>query len=108
MPTAGAPREDRLITLRCHALAVEQMCATLTEEVSRLSVEVAVLAEHPTVPPLSVSVDQASRLLGIGRSTMFGLLESGEVRSVKVGGRRLIPMRALDDFLSGDFVAEAG
>jgi excisionase family DNA binding protein len=47
-----------------------------------------------------VSVDEAALMLGVGRSTMYELLETGRVRSVKVGSRRLIPVTALNDFLA--------
>ena len=57
--------------------------------------------------PLSVSVEEAARLLGLGRSNLFKLMESGELRSVKVGSRRLVPRRALEEFLAGHDVSAA-
>ncbi len=57
--------------------------------------------------PLSVSVEEAARLLGLGRSNLFKLIESGELRSVKVGSRRLVPRRALEEFLAGPDVSAA-
>jgi excisionase family DNA binding protein len=47
------------------------------------------------------SVDEAMERLGVGRSTVFGLVRSGQLRSVKVGRRRLIPEQALVDFIDG-------
>jgi excisionase family DNA binding protein len=38
--------------------------------------------------------------LGIGRSTVFGLLASRELRSVKIGRRRLVPEQAIIDFVA--------
>ena len=46
---------------------------------------------------------------GLGRTTVFGLISSGELRSVKVGRRRLVPAAALDEYianLTGDNVDE--
>lgn len=46
---------------------------------------------------------------GLGRTTVFGLISSGELRSVKVGRRRLVPAAALDEYianLTGDNASE--
>lgn len=46
---------------------------------------------------------------GLGRTTVFGLISSGELRSVKVGRRRLVPAAALDEYianLTGDNATE--
>lgn len=37
--------------------------------------------------------------LGVGRSTVFELIASGELRSVKVGRRRLVSEAALTEFI---------
>lgn len=42
------------------------------------------------------TVEVAARLLGIGRTTMYGLLRSGEVTSVKLGRRTLVPDREIE------------
>lgn len=49
--------------------------------------------------PLLLSVDEAARLLGIGRTVVYRLLSQGNLRSVKVGGRRLVPRSAVDAFV---------
>ena len=38
--------------------------------------------------------------LHVGRSTAFGLVASGELRSVRIGRRRLGPAEALDHFIA--------
>ena len=50
--------------------------------------------------PLLLSVEEAARLLGIGRTVAYRLLSQGELRSVKVGGRRLIPRVAVEIFIA--------
>lgn len=40
-------------------------------------------------------------LLGLGRSTVYNLLRSGELRSVRVGRRIIVPAAAVADFLAG-------
>lgn len=45
-----------------------------------------------------LTVDEAARRLGIGRSFLYSLLRSGEVDSVKIGRSRRIPVKALQAF----------
>jgi excisionase family DNA binding protein len=45
-----------------------------------------------------VSVEGFSRAIGVSRSTGYTLLDSGQVRSVRFGARRLIPTAELDRF----------
>lgn len=45
---------------------------------------------------LLLSVVEAARRLGIGRTLMYELLGSGQIRSVHVGRLRKIPVEALD------------
>jgi excisionase family DNA binding protein len=98
-PVRTAP-DDRLVAVRRQAAIVQQQCAALAREAAALATEVTELVERPSPAPLSVSVDEAARLIGVGRSTMFSLLEEGHIRSVKVGARRLVPRRALEEFLA--------
>ncbi len=44
---------------------------------------------------LLLSVDQASEVIGLGRSVTYEKIMAGEIASVKVGRRRLIPASAL-------------
>ncbi len=37
--------------------------------------------------------------LAIGRSKVFELIESGELRSVKIGRRRLVPSSAITEYI---------
>lgn len=41
--------------------------------------------------PIAMSVRDASKMLGIGTTTLYGLLAKGKLRGFKVGRRRLIP-----------------
>ena len=49
---------------------------------------------------LLVSVDSAAEALGLRRSMLYELLAKGQLRSVKVGSRRLIPAEALREFVA--------
>lgn len=45
-------------------------------------------------------VEKVMERLGVGRSTAFALIASGELRSVKIGRRRLVSEAALVDFIA--------
>ncbi|OBJ50797.1 helix-turn-helix domain-containing protein [Mycobacterium asiaticum] len=42
---------------------------------------------------------KVGRRLDVGRSTVFALVKSGELRSVKIGNRRLVSESALVEFI---------
>lgn len=48
---------------------------------------------------LAVSPNEAARLCSIGRTTLYAALSSGELKSIKIGTRRLITIDALRDWL---------
>lgn len=48
---------------------------------------------------LAVSPNEAARLCSIGRTTLYAALSSGDLKSVKIGTRRLITLEALRDWL---------
>jgi excisionase family DNA binding protein len=43
---------------------------------------------------------EAARMLGIGRTKFYMLLEAGTIRSVKIDRLRLVPAEAIDEFLA--------
>lgn len=53
-----------------------------------------------------VSVQEAMDFARLSRTDVCARMNSGELRSVKIGGRRLIPKRALIDLLSRNLVRE--
>ncbi len=44
-------------------------------------------------------VEAVMEQLGIGRSMVFSLMASGQLRSVKIGRRRLVPDSAIVEFV---------
>jgi excisionase family DNA binding protein len=51
------------------------------------------------IPILLVCPEDAARVLGLGRTKVYELMRSGELRSVKLGGLRRIPVAALAEFV---------
>lgn len=45
-------------------------------------------------------VDFAASQIGVGRSTTYQLIRTGELRSVKVRGRRLVPESAIAEYIA--------
>jgi excisionase family DNA binding protein len=41
-------------------------------------------------------------MVGLSRSRIYQLIGSGELRSIKVGRRRLVPMSAISELLGDD------
>jgi len=53
-------------------------------------------AEQARLLPVEAVMAQ----LGVGRSTVFELFSSQQLRSVKIGRRRLVPQSAVDEFIA--------
>ena len=51
-------------------------------------------------PPRLYSVEEAADLIGVARSTCYGLLADGRLRSILVGRRRLIPADAITEMVA--------
>ena len=50
------------------------------------------------IHPIAFTIPDASLYSGCSRSRLYGLMQSGELPSLKVGGRRMIRRDALDAF----------
>jgi excisionase family DNA binding protein len=50
--------------------------------------------------PRAFSVTQVAKMLGLSRASAYRAIETGDIPSVKVGGRIIIPADALDRLLS--------
>ena len=55
----------------------------------------ALITQGEDLEPISVRIATAGKLTGIGRSTLYELISSGEIETVKVGRSTLIPYRSL-------------
>jgi excisionase family DNA binding protein len=49
----------------------------------------------PQIEPLLVRVEEAARILSLSRSTIYEMMDRGELQSVRCGAARRIPLAAL-------------
>ncbi|NTU84407.1 MAG: helix-turn-helix domain-containing protein [Chloroflexales bacterium] len=55
---------------------------------------------EPLVEPLLVRVEEAARMLSLSRSTIYEMMDAGELPSVRRGAARRIPVAALRDWVA--------
>ena len=48
---------------------------------------------------LTLSIEEAAKLLGIGRNLCYERVKTGEIPVIKIGRRLLVPRRALEKLL---------
>jgi excisionase family DNA binding protein len=53
------------------------------------------------VPKLLLTPEEAAGALGVGRTTLYGLLRTGAVASVRIGGSRRVPTSAVEHYVRG-------
>jgi excisionase family DNA binding protein len=84
----SGPRNDRLTA------AVTELVAALRDEIAT--------ERRPTErqPDHLLSIEQAARALGIGRTALYSEIGTGRIRSVKVGRRRLVPSSSITEVAS--------
>jgi excisionase family DNA binding protein len=57
-------------------------------------------ATAPTSGALLLRMEDAAARLGIARTSMFKLVRTGEVESVRVGRLRRVPVASLDEYVA--------
>lgn len=57
---------------------------------------------------ICISLEECQLAMGIGERTMKTALRDGSIPTVKIGGRRLVPVRALERHLEAMAYAESG
>lgn len=53
-----------------------------------------------SVPKVLLTVEEAAGAMSLGRTYVWGLVMRNEIRSVKVGRKRRIPLSALHEFVA--------
>ena len=51
------------------------------------------------VIPVNLSIECAGKLIGISRPSVYPLMDAGELDSIRIKGRRLIPTRSVVAYL---------
>lgn len=46
-----------------------------------------------------LTIEEAAQRLGVGRTTMYGLVKNGEVRTVTIGRLRRVPLACLTEYV---------
>ena len=53
---------------------------------------------HPP-KPLAVRIGDACHALGLGRTKLYELIAAGDIKTVRVGGRRSVLYRSIEELL---------
>jgi excisionase family DNA binding protein len=78
----------------------ERLESAIHELVAALLDELRGEAAGSGIPDRLLSVDEAAQALSIGRSRLYDELESGRLRSLRVGRRRLVPASAIGEYVA--------
>lgn len=60
----------------------------------------------PTAPALLVDQDEAARLLGVGRTTIWRMVKRHDLDQVNIGRRALVTRASIDAYVSGESSAK--
>lgn len=64
-------------------------------------------ASRTPVQKMLYRVEEAAEAMSLSRTAVFGLIKSGELETIKVGGRRRIPHAAIVEYITQQLTAEA-
>lgn len=54
----------------------------------------------PRIPDVVLTVEEAASALRIGRTSMYALIRDGEIKTVKIGNLRRVPVDALSAYVT--------
>lgn len=57
------------------------------------------MSGHPPVEPICVRVNDAARMIGVGRTKLYELISSGELETVKIGNATRITTASLHNLV---------
>ena len=78
------------------------MAPDLSGKAAKISVTTDAEHDQHFVEPirLVLTIEQAARRLGIGRTLMYSLVMNGEIESVTIGRLRRIPVECLTEYVT--------
>ena len=59
------------------------------------------MTTEDTVQRQTYSVEEAAQILGIGRASAYQAVHAGEIPSIQIGSRLVVPKTALDNMIAG-------
>lgn len=72
------------------------------------SVELDVNAETSGVQPMLLTIPEAARMIGLGRSKTYELVTRGELRVVRIGRAVRLPRTAVENWVAEQVAAATG
>lgn len=81
-----------------HPRTADRLSVALSDLIEAIRAEVR-SDDAPTPPARLLSIDDAAKTLGIGRTIVYSEMAAGRLASVKVGRRRLIPASAISAYI---------
>jgi len=54
----------------------------------------------PTTAPLAYRIQEAARVLGVGKTTLYQLFKAGALKPIRIGGRTLVPADQLRQLIA--------
>lgn len=57
---------------------------------------------NATVEPISVSIEDGRRAIGVGRTKFYELIDDGQVETIKLGTRTLVKWDSLKRLIHGE------
>jgi len=56
--------------------------------------------QHTQLKPVTVTVETALKLSGLGRTKLYELIKQGKLKTINVGRRRLVVFSSLEEMAS--------
>ena len=107
-PTGATPEPGRLVTVgdapywAADPVALREALRDLTPPGDRKQEASAAAAVAASPGRLTLTVEEASALLGISRAFAYEAVRRGEIPSIRIGRRVLVPKIALERLVGGD------
>ena len=60
------------------------------------------MLHEPTIPKLAYSIREACEASSLGKTTIYSLIAAGRLRTIRIGGRTIIPAESLHALLAGE------
>ena len=57
------------------------------------------MSDHKPVEPICVRINDAARMIGVGRTKLYELISSGELETVKIGKATRVTTASLRDLV---------